>query len=337
MNRKIRELLEEKELETLSPFASFACKTKGREHPEEECDIRTCFMRDRDRIVHCKSFRRLKDKTQVFLAPKGDHYRTRMMHTLEVSQTARTVSAALGLNSDLVEAIALGHDLGHTPFGHAGERALNEVAPEGFRHYEQSLRIVTSLEYDGRGMNLTKEVRDGILNHGMKSHPSTLEGQIVRFCDKISYVHHDMDDAIRAGILEEIDIPSDLRETLGQTTKERLNTFIHDMVAHSLGQPVIRMSREVEKGLIDLRSFMFERLYSNPVAKGEEKKAREMLLSLYEYYVAHPEAMTPDALRRFREGDEPGERVVCDYISGMTDSYSIQCFSEIFVPKSWNR
>jgi len=333
----IREKLEQRELETLSPYASFAVKTKGRSTKEDECDIRTCFMRDRDRIVHCKSFRRLKDKTQVFLSPQGDHYRTRMMHTLEVSQTARTVAKSLMLNEDLVEAIALGHDLGHTPFGHAGEKALDEVCPLGFKHYEQSLRIVEVLEKDGNGLNLTWEVRDGIVNHGTSRHPSTLEGQIVRLCDKISYIHHDMDDAERAGILKEEDIPEKLRKLLGTSTRARLNTFIHNIVRNSEDQDEIRMSDEIGRAMFDLRTFMFEHLYSNPLAKGEEVKARAMLGQLYEYYTEYPEKMAEEYYLMITEKNEPLERVVCDYISGMTDQYSIAKFKEIFIPKSWSK
>ncbi|MEE3378479.1 MAG: deoxyguanosinetriphosphate triphosphohydrolase, partial [Lachnospiraceae bacterium] len=269
----IREELEMRECDILSPFAMRAKDTRGRLVPEEECDIRTAYMRDRDRIVHCKSFRRLKDKTQVFLAPQGDHYRTRLMHTLEVSQTARTAAKALRLNEDLVEAIALGHDLGHTPFGHAGERALNRAARVGFKHAEQSLRIVDVLEKDGTGLNLTWEVRDGILNHGTDCHPATLEGQVVRFCDKISYVHHDMDDAERAGLLSESDIPERLRKLLGYSTRERLNTFIHDLVENSEGKDHIEMSEEIGSAMFELRQFLYDNLYTNPAAKSEEKKA----------------------------------------------------------------
>ena len=331
----VREELEQNEFQMLNPLASHAAKSKGRERPEEECDIRTCFMRDRDRIVHCKSFRRLKDKTQVFLSPKGDHYRTRLMHTMEVSQTARTVAKCLRLNEDLVEAIALGHDLGHTPFGHAGERALNEVCPDGFRHYEQSVRVAQVLEKDGKGLNLTAEVLDGMLNHGTARRPSTLEGQVVRLCDKIAYVHHDMDDAERAGILSEQDVPRELRELLGYSTKERLNTFIHDIVRSSKDRSEVSMSEEIGQGLKELREFLFKNLYTNPVAKCEENKAVVMLKVLYEHYVAHPEEMTEEYYGMIARCTEKTERVVCDYISGMTDQYSKMKFSEIYVPKAW--
>ena len=334
---QLREELEKREITTLDPHASYAERTRGRLRYEEECDIRTCYMRDRDRIVHCKSFRRLKDKTQVFLAPQGDHYRTRMMHTLEVSQTSRTVARCLMLNEDLVEAIALGHDLGHTPFGHAGERALNSACPSGFRHSEQSLRIVDKLEKDGRGLNLTWEVRDGIRNHGTSCHPATLEGQIVRLCDKISYIHHDMDDAIRAGILNEDDVPGDLRDLLGHSTRERLNTFVHDIVNTSSGMGKVEMSPAIAEAMKDLRTFMFENLYTNAAAKGEETKAELMVRELYGYYINHPEKMPADYYRMIEEKGEAPERVVCDYISGMTDQYSMMKFREIFIPQSWSK
>ena len=333
----IREELEMRECDILSPFAMRAKDTRGRLVPEEECDIRTAYMRDRDRIVHCKSFRRLKDKTQVFLAPQGDHYRTRLMHTLEVSQTARTAAKALRLNEDLVEAIALGHDLGHTPFGHAGERALNRAASIGFKHAEQSLRIVDVLEKDGTGLNLTWEVRDGILNHGTKNMPHTLEGQVVRLCDKISYIHHDMDDAERAGILREEDIPLRLRRLLGFSTRERLNTFIHDIVEQSVGRDRISMSPEIGGAMQELRAFMFDNLYTNPAAKSEEKKAREMLLALYSWYREHPESLPAEYAELIRERGETADRVICDYISGMTDQYTISRCKEIFVRKSWSK
>ena len=277
----IREEMEQREMELLSPYAAHSRDSRGRDRYEEECDIRTVYQRDRDRILHCKSFRRLKDKTQVFLAPQGDHYRNRLTHTLEVSQTARTIAKALRLNDDLVEAIALGHDLGHTPFGHAGERALDRVCPLGFAHYRQSIRVVERLEKNGAGLNLTWEVRDGILNHRTSGSPHTLEGQIVRLCDKISYIHHDMDDAQRAGVITEDDIPITLRLLLGENTKERLNTFIHDIVDNSRGKDAISMSPEIEEGLRDLRNIMFQNVYLNPIAKEEEEKAENLVEALY--------------------------------------------------------
>ncbi len=269
----IRENLEQWESEYLSQYATFSTRSKGRERKEEECDIRPVFQRDRDRILHSKSFRRLKDKTQVFLSPEGDHYRTRLTHTLEVSQNARTLAKALQLNEELVEAIALGHDLGHTPFGHAGERALNEVCPYGFRHNEQSVRTVELLEKDGEGLNLTWEVRDGMRNHQTCSMPSTLEGKVVRFSDKIAYTYHDMDDAVRAGILKERDIPREIGELIGYSPQERLNNFIHDIVTQSKGTSDVRMSDDVQLGMRNLRQFMYDKVYNNPVAKCEEDKA----------------------------------------------------------------
>ena len=279
----IRESMEQREQKMLSPYAALSLCSRGRERKEEECDVRTVYQRDRDRILHSKAFRRMKDKTQVFLAPQGDHYRTRMTHTLEVSQIARTIAKALCLNEDLTEAIALGHDLGHTPFGHAGEKALNEIYPEGFVHCEQSLRIVEVLEKRGQGLNLTWEVKDGILNHRTSGHPSTLEGQVVRFSDKIAYIHHDMDDAERAGIISEDDIPVTLRMLLGYTTRERLNTFVHDIIENSMDRDHIQMSPGILEGLMDLRSIMFQDVYNNPEAKKEEEKAIKMLKELYEY------------------------------------------------------
>lgn len=268
----IRESMEKRELELLSPYASFSVRSRGREREEEECDVRTVFQRDRDRILHSKAFRRLKDKTQVFLAPQGDHYRNRLTHTLEVSQIARTIAKALRLNEDLVEAIALGHDLGHTPFGHAGEKALNEISPGGFAHYKQSARVVQVLEKDGEGLNLTWEVIDGILNHRTSGNPSTLEGQVVRFSDKIAYLHHDMDDAQRAGIITEDDIPVTMRMLLGYTTRERLNTFVHDIIENSMDRDRIQMSEEIQEAFMDLRELMFRSVYDHREAKREEKR-----------------------------------------------------------------
>ena len=263
----IREELENAERSFLSPYASLSSCSEGRDRPEEPDDMRPVYQRDRDRIIHCKAFRRLKHKTQVFLSPRGDHYRTRLTHTLEVSQISRTVARALRLNEDLVDAIALGHDLGHTPYGHAGERALNEICPLGFHHYEQSVRVVERLERDGQGLNLTKEVRDGILNHQWDLRPATLEGQIVRFCDKIAYINHDIDDAERAGLMTESDIPAQIRENLGASTKERLDTMMNDIIYSSLDRAEIRMSPKTESYMMALREFMFESLYTNSEAK----------------------------------------------------------------------
>ena len=335
MSMTIREQLEIRETTYLSPYATLSSKSKGRERPEEECDIRPVFQRDRDRILHCKSFRRLKQKTQVFLLPKGDHYRTRLTHTLEVSQNARTIAKALRLNEDLTEAIALGHDLGHTPFGHAGERALNQICPLGFRHHEQSVRVVERLERQGRGLNLTWEVRDGIRNHKSSGNPHTLEGQIVRLSDKIAYINHDIDDAIRGGILKETDIPEKFRRVLGQSPKVRLDTMVHNVIINSMDQPEIRMSPEVEHATMALRAFMFENVYKNPVAKGEEEKAINMVTNLYEYYWKHIRLLPDQFLEMLEEEGGTPERIVCDYIAGMTDTYAIKKFEEYFIPESW--
>lgn len=330
----IREEIEQMELENLSPYATLSVHSKGREVEEPPCDIRPVFQRDRDRILHSKAFRRLKNKTQVFLTPKGDHYRTRLSHTLEVSQNARTIAKALRLNEDLVEAIALGHDLGHTPFGHAGEGVLNALCDEGFRHNEQSVRTVEKLEKDGKGLNLTWEVRDGILNHQSRLMPQTLEGKIVRFSDKIAYINHDIDDAIRAQVLTEDDIPVELKKTLGFTTKQRLNTLIHNIIMNSRERDEIAMSAEIEEAMIELRKFMFENVYKNPIAKGEEVKAKAMIEQLFHYYMEHMELLPDKYLRMIDEGEKQ-QRVVCDYIAGMTDQYAITKFSEYFLPQAW--
>ena len=334
MNMTIRESMEQMERETLSPYASLSQNSKGRDVEEPQCDIRPVYQRDRDRILHSKSFRRLKSKTQVFLDPQGDHYRTRLTHTLEVSQNARTIAKALRLNEDLVEAIALGHDLGHTPFGHAGEQKLNELCIGGFRHNEQSVRVVEKLEKSGQGLNLTWEVRDGILNHQTELMPSTLEGKIVRFSDKIAYINHDIDDAIRAQVLREEEIPKEIRQILGGNTRIRLNTMIHDIVGNSIHQNQIAMSKDVEQAMKDLRSFMFEHVYRNPVAKGEEKKAKGLLEFLYQYYYEHIELLPQKYLNMLELGEHQ-DRVVCDYIAGMTDEFAYRQFEEYFLPKSW--
>lgn len=334
MDTSVRIKLEEWEKEYLSPYATLSVNSKGRLRDEEQCDIRPVFQRDRDRILHCKSFRRLKDKTQVFLTPEGDHYRTRLTHTLEVSQNARTIAKALQMNEDLVEAIALGHDLGHTPFGHAGERALNEICNVEFKHNEQSLRLVDVLEKDGQGLNLTMEVRDGILNHQTSGMPYTLEGRIVRISDKIAYIHHDMDDAIRGGILREEDVPEKIRRTVGVTTGQRLDTFIHDVVVTSMNKPKISMSEPVAEAMTELRQFMFDSVYTNPKVKSEEKKAEELIHTLYAYYLEHIDELTAD-MKLLLDRGETKERVVCDYISSMTDRYAIALYEELFIPKSW--
>lgn len=332
----IREKQEQWEAQYLSPYAALSKNSRGRDRYEPQCDIRPVYQRDRDRILHSKSFRRLKHKTQVFLTPQGDHYRTRLTHTLEVSQNARTIAKALRLNEDLVEAMALGHDLGHTPFGHAGERALDSLCSKGFGHFEQSIRVVEKLENGGRGLNLTFEVRDGIRNHRTAGRPSTLEGKIVRLSDKIAYINHDIDDAIRAGILVAEDIPKEYTDVLGCTTSQRLNTVIHDIVKNSEGKPDILMSAEVEKAMAGLRKFMFANVYTNPKAKAEEQKAQNMLEHLFEFYKEHPEKMSEEFVDMLENRGESLEDVVCDYISGMTDQYAIQKFQEYFVPKSWS-
>ncbi len=331
----IREEIEKREFEYLSPYASYAVNSLGRSREEEPCDIRTCYQRDRDRILHSKAFRRLKDKTQVFLSPQGDHYRTRMMHTLEVSQIARTIAKALYLNEDLVEAIALGHDLGHTPFGHAGERALRDLSPWGFEHNEQSVRVAEVIEKNGIGLNLTYEVKDGMLNHGLSEMPSTLEGKVVRISDKLAYLHHDMDDAERAGILTEDMIPAHLRELLGNDPKSRLNTFVHCVVSSSKGIADITMPDDIWDALVEIRQFMFENVYTNPIAKKEELKAQDMLVKLFNFYRENPEKMSSEYFGFYKDRGEDLDRVICDYISGMTDQYSISKFTEYFVPKSW--
>ena len=331
----IREEQEKREHLIFSPYASFSDESRGRDRDEEPCPMRTIYQRDRDRIIHCKAFRRLKHKTQVFLAPEGDHYRTRLTHTLEVAQIARSIARALNLNEDLTEAIALGHDLGHTPFGHAGERTLNSLCPMGFAHYRQSIRVVEFLEKDGQGLNLTWEVRDGILNHRTSGNPSTLEGKAVRLSDKIAYINHDIDDGIRAGILKESDIPSEYTDVLGNSTKERINTMISDIIMNSIVKNDLVMSEPVRKAMTELRKFMFESLYLNPTAKSEEAKADKLITELYRYYVANTDKL-PDTYKRFiTEFDERPEQVVCDYIAGMSDQYSISKFQEIFVPKAW--
>ena len=330
----IRETMEQWERQNLSPYASLSSETLGRDREEPLCDIRPAYQRDRDRILHSKSFRRLKDKTQVFLAPEGDHYRTRLTHTLEVSQIARTIAKALRMNESLTEAIALGHDLGHTPFGHAGEYILNEICPEGFSHYKQSVRVVEILEKKGQGLNLTKEVRDGMLNHRTSGNPATMEGKIVRFSDKIAYINHDIDDAIRAGILSEEDLPKDIVAILGDSHKARINTLVCDLIATSREAGTICLTPTVDTALKDLRSFMFDHVYRNPVAKGEESKAKIMLQRMFEYYITHPDALPEDFQPQL--SFDGMERTVCDYIAGMTDNYAVNKFTEIFVPAGWN-
>lgn len=310
-----------------------ARSSAGRLRPEPECELRTCFQRDIDRIIHCKSFRRLKHKTQVFLQPEGDHYRTRLTHTLEVARIARTISRALMLNEDLTEAIALGHDLGHTPFGHAGERALNGIFPGGFRHYEQSLRVVDRLEKDGRGLNLCSETRIGILNHTTGIPRGSLEADVVRLSDRIAYINHDLDDAERAGILAPGDEPEIIRERLGERNSERINSIVTDVIETSAELDVILMSPDITEAVQVFTDFMYAEVYKNPVAKGEESKVGNILYSIWEYYVNHPEKLPAD----YRAiADEEGiERAATDYVSGMTDKYVMDVYYDLFIPKSW--
>ncbi len=332
----LRQELERQEHLQLDPRAAFSDESRGRLRPEELRgeDVRTLYQRDTDKIVHSKAFRRLMHKTQVFLQPEGDHYRTRMTHTIEVSRIARTIAKALGLNEDLAEAIAMGHDLGHTPFGHAGEAALSDVMREPFRHNEQSLRVVDILENGGEGLNLTYEVRMGILGHTGEYIPQTLEGQIVRRADRIAYVNHDIDDAVRAGILDREDIPKSVLKVLGKSHSQRINTLVCDAINTSREANSILLSAPVEKALDDLRSFMFERVYRNPIAKGEETKAKDMLKRMYEYYYKNPDALPEDFQPQLSL--DGMERTVADYIAGMTDNYAADKFTELFVPTGWH-
>ena len=333
--RTIREELEQLEHQQLREYASFSDKTRGRDRLEEKCIFRTEYQRDRDRILHCKAFRRLKHKTQVFLAPEGDHYRTRLTHTLEVAQIARTIAKALYLNEDLTEAIALGHDLGHTPFGHAGERALNQICPMGFAHHLQSVRVVDLLERDGQGLNLTMEVRDGIRNHQLAGNPSTLEGCIVRFSDKIAYTNHDIEDAVSAGIIRERDIPNAYSKVLGLTKGERLDTLVYDIVCQSRGKNHIQISQGVSEALYGLRDYLFKKVYTNKRAKSQERKAEELVQHLYLYCLKHIGVLPVEYQSLIEDKKEPRERVVCDYVAGMTDNYAIKKYSEWFIPNVW--
>ncbi len=329
----VREITEKIERETLSPFAALSENTKGREKPLEPCDLRTEYQRDRDRIIHSKAFRRLKHKTQVFITPEGDHYRTRLTHTLEVAQIARTICRALRLNEDLVEAMALGHDLGHTPFGHAGEQALDEISPFGFAHYEQSVRVVEKLE--NGGMNLTFEVKNGIANHTGDQIASTLEGIVLKFADRIAYINHDIDDAIRGKIISNEMIPEKIREVLGNTHSDRIDTMIRDIVSSSAGKNEILMTQDVGEAMQKLRTFMFEQVYVGSKAKIEEAKVYGVVEALYNHFISHPDEM-PQEYRSLLSED-PIERVVCDYIAGMSDRYALFVYQHLFVPHSWNK
>ncbi len=333
MNENIRERTERLEAETLSPAACLSVQSRGRETPLEKDELRTDFQRDRDRILHCKAFRRLSHKTQVFLSPEGDHYRTRLTHTLEVAQIARTMAVALRLNEDLTEAIALGHDLGHTPFGHAGERALDEVCPGGFRHYEQSVRVARVLEREGRGLDLTWEVLNGIERHTKGEPAATLEGRLVRLADGFAYAHHDVEDAIRAGVLSEEAIPPEIKAVLGDTRAERLDRLVYSVIENS-GDDV-RMDEGTDDAYRLLLDFLYDALYTSPVAKGEESKAEELVINLYEFFCANPDAMPGEYVAiAMRDGLD---RAVCDYISGMSDRYAIKTYTDFFVPKGWSK
>lgn len=317
----------------LSPYALKSRDTKGRLKEEQPCPMRTDFQRDRDRIVHCKAFRRLKNKTQVFFSPEGDHYRTRLTHTLAVSQVARAISRSLSLNEDLTEAIALGHDLGHTPFGHAGERILASLNPNGFKHNEQSGRVVDFLENDGKGLNLTREVVDGIINHTSKTNASTLEGKVVSIADRIAYINHDIDDAIQGGFITIEDLPKATREHLGDTSRDRINAMLKAIYVESEGKDYVKMEEEVFAITNELRDFMFERVYTAKPFKEEEERAKKMISALYEYYYSNPNLLPEFYVKRLVEDDI--HTVLCDYLSGMSDLYAIKVFNEIFVPKSW--
>ncbi len=345
MELSIREQIEEREAQSLAPYAALSKQSKGREHPDEECPIRVAYQQDRDRIIHSKSFRRLKHKTQVFLSPTGDHYRTRLTHVLEVSQIARTISVALRLNGHLTEAIALGHDLGHTPFGHAGESVLNKICEKGFRHYDQSLRVVDLLEKKGKGLNLTFEVRDGIAKHSkgrrdilpqdISALPITMEGRVVRVADIIAYVNHDLDDAIRAGVIKENQIPTHLAKLFGETHAKRICTMVNDLVVETLnnGGTRLTMSPEILEGITELRTFLYENVYETSKVHNDFVKAMKVMRELYDYFLAHDESW--EQLIDY-DDDTPREQMVIDYIAGMTDRYALDLYTQIFLPKPWS-
>ncbi|MEW6376905.1 MAG: deoxyguanosinetriphosphate triphosphohydrolase [Thermodesulfobacteriota bacterium] len=345
MSKTVREELEEREKLIFSPFATLSSKTKGRQFPEEECPLRPAFQHDRDKIIHSKSFRRLKHKTQVFLSPAGDHYRTRLTHTLEVSQIARTISKALHLNEDLTEAISLGHDLGHTPFGHAGEDILNEIVPGGFNHAEQSLRVVDLLEKDGKGLNLTVEVRDGILKHSkgkgtiLCEEPSemalTLEGQVVRIADIIAYINHDIDDAIRGGVISQSDIPRDCLKHLGDTHSQRINTMVNDIISQTLrfGSGKLSITKGTISAIWDLREFLWDRVYENETVHNDFHKAEKILKELYQYLMDHPQYFF--TLIERESLYDSLERCICDFLAGMTDRYAFNLYEKLFLPLPW--
>lgn len=328
----VRLRTEEIEHLTLAPWATFSDASRGRARPEEQDPIRPVFQRDRDRVLHCNSFRRLKQKTQVFLSPEGDLYRTRLTHTLEVSQVARTIARALRLNEDLTEAISLAHDLGHTPFGHAGERALDKLCPEGFQHYRQSLRVVDKLEKNGAGLNLTWEVRNGIVTHTKGTWAATPEGRIVRMADQIAFVNHDIEDAVRAGVLDPDSLPKDCTDVLGKTKSERITTMINSILANSDGD--IGVGPLENEAFLALKAFMYETVYVDKTAKREEQKVDNVIEELYEYYLNHLDRMPNLYLQlAYQEG---GDRAVTDYISGMSDEFAIRTFETLFVPQKWH-
>jgi len=330
----IREKAERLEQQTLSPYAAKSAESKGRMYPMQACDIRTAFQKDRDRIIHSKAFRRLMHKTQVFISPEGDHYRTRLTHTLEVAQISRTVSRALSLNEDLTEAIALGHDLGHTPFGHTGEDALDSLVPGGFRHNIQSVRVVNKIENGGAGLNLTHEVLNGILNHRTECTPETLEGKVVQICDKIAYMNHDIDDALRAKIITQADIPRHITNMLGTTSVIRIDLLVRNLVDASLNKNDIQLPPGLANVLRELRSYLFENVYINQLHQGERNKIQGMLKLLYEYYISNPQELPDDMLTRAQNGMDKA-RAVADYIAGMTDRFAMKRFEELFMPAAW--
>ena len=331
----LREYTEELEIKNLSKYAAKSRFSAGRDREEKKCDIRTDYQRDRDRITHCKSFRRLMHKTQVFISPEGDHYRTRLTHTLEVNQIARTIARALRLNEDLTEAIALGHDLGHTPFGHTGEEALNSILIDGFRHNEQSVRVVSRLEKNGAGLNLTEEVLDGILNHRGHHTPSTLEGKIVQISDKIAYINHDIEDACRAQILAPGDLPKECTSVLGDSTSSRIGLLIRNVIKNSAGVDDVKLEPKVYNALMKLRKFMFDQVYSGQLQQAERVKIQHMLEDLYRHYKSEPDVL-PEMYRKMIASGETQNRVICDYIAGMTDRFAMKQFVGAFVPAEWN-
>ena len=329
----MKEITLQKEKQFFSPYAQKSDESKGRLRPDDDCPMRTEFQRDRDRIIYSKSFRRLKNKTQVFFSPEGDHYMTRLTHTLDVAQVARSIARCLNLNEDLCEAISLGHDLGHTPFGHTGERVLNDLNPNGFNHNEQSLRVVDVLENDGLGLNLTYEVRDGILEHRKSGNPHTLEGKIVSLSDRIAYLNHDIDDAIRAGIFKEKDLPREVLKILGNSSSERINTMIQSIYRNSIGQSDITMEKKVMQASETLRDFLFKKVYNDLAAKEEEARAHRMLSAMYSYFKNNTSKL-PDFYKKLLENYDI-DTVISDYISSMTDRYAVFTFEEIFVPKNF--